>query len=352
MPLPRTIEDFRRAFLTMETEGLEGYVDGGSGRGLTALRNVDAWEQIELLPRVLAGSGKPDTTTSLLGQVEPTPLLVAPTGFQEYVHPDGGRAVPQACAASGIRYCHSTFATSGFDDLAAIEDLNWWFQLYVFTDKGLNRGLIAKAAEAGASAIILTVDLAVLGQRDRDLHTGFTLRGRSTVPCAAEAGAPDARLAPLWSSLDHDMSWETLTTVISDSPIPVLVKGLVRGDDASRALDLGAAGVIVSNHGGRQLDTAVPTARALPAVADAVDGRGAVLVDGGIRSGLDVAKAIALGADAALVGRPPLWGLGVGGRAGVAAILRILTEDFQRSMTLLGAGSTRNLTRDLLYGRG
>ena len=333
----------------METEGLEGYVDGGSGRGITAKMNTDAWDSIELLPHVLAGSGTPDTTTSLLGLVEPTPLLVAPTGFQEYVYPDGGRAMPRACAESGVRYCHSTFATSGFNDLAAIENLNWWFQLYVFTDKGLNRGLITKAAEAGASAIVMTVDLAVLGQRDRDLHTGFTLRGRNIVPCAAEAGAPDARLAPLWSSLDHDMSWETLTTVIADSPLPVLVKGLVRADDATRAIDLGAAGVIVSNHGGRQLDTAVVTARALPAVVDAVDGRGAVLVDGGIRSGLDIAKAIALGADAALVGRPPLWGLGVGGEAGVAAILRILTEEFQRTMTLLGARSTGSLTRELLY---
>ncbi|NQW71734.1 MAG: alpha-hydroxy-acid oxidizing protein [Actinobacteria bacterium] len=349
MPLPRTIEDFRRSFITMETEGLEGYVDGGSGRGITAIRNVEAWDAIELLPHVLAGSGAPDTATSLLDAVEQVPLLVAPTGFQEYVHPDGGRAVPRACAAGGVRYTHSTFATSGFADLAAIDDLSWWFQLYVFTDTGLNKALMAKAAEAGASAIVMTVDLAVLGQRDRDLHTGFSLRGRGTVPCAVEAGATDARLAPLWSSLDHDMSWDTLTTVVADAPLPVIVKGLVRADDAIKALDLGAAGVIVSNHGGRQLDTSVATARALPAVVDAVAGRGAVLVDGGIRTGLDVAKALALGADAALVGRAPLWGLGVGGEQGVAAVLRILREEFERSMTLLGARSIAGLTRDLLY---
>ncbi len=348
MPLPRTIEDFRRSFITMETEGLEGYVDGGSGRGVTALRNVEAWDAIELLPHVLAGSGAPDTTAPLLDVVEQVPLLVAPTGFQEYVHPDGGRAVPRACAAAGVRYTHSTFATSGFSDLAVIDDLSWWFQLYVFTDTGLNTALMAKAAEAGASAIVMTVDLAVLGQRDRDLHTGFSLRGRGTVPCAVEAGASDARLAPLWSSLDHDMSWETLTTVVANAPLPVIVKGLVRADDAVKALDLGAAGVIVSNHGGRQLDTSVATARALPAVVDAVAGRGAVLVDGGIRTGLDVAKAMALGADAALVGRAPLWGLGVGGEQGVVAVLRILREEFERSMTLLGARSTADLTRDLL----
>ena len=349
MPLPRTLEDFRRTFIMMETEGLEGYVDGGSGRGITAVRNVKAWEAVELLPHVLAGSGTPDTSASLLGVTDQFPLLVAPTGFQEYVYPDGGRAVPRACAAAGVRYTHSTFATSGFADLAAIDDLSWWFQLYVFTDKGLNRALMAKAAEAGASAVVMTVDLAVLGQRDRDLHTGFSLRGRNIVPCAAEAGAPDTRLAPLWASLDHDLSWETLSTVIAESPLPVIVKGLIRADDACQALDLGAAGVIVSNHGGRQLDTAAATARALPAVVDAVAGRGAVLVDGGIRSGLDVAKAIALGADAALVGRAPLWGLGVGGEPGVAAVLRILQEEFQRSMTLLGARTTADLTRDLLY---
>ena len=328
----------------METEGLEGYVDGGSGRGITAIRNVEAWDAIELLPHVLAASGSPDTTTSLLGAVEKVPLLVAPTGFQEYVHPDGGRAVPRACAATGVRYVHSTFATSGFADLASIDDLSWWFQLYVFTDTGLNRALMAKAAEAGASAVVMTVDLAVLGQRDRDLHTGFSLRGRNTVPCAVEADASDARLAPLWSSLDHDMSWETLTTVIAESPLPVIVKGLIRADDACQALDLGAAGVIVSNHGGRAENSRRATVTSLPEVVLGAAGRIPVICDGGFRRGTDVFKAMALGATAIGIGRPYIWGLGAFGQEGVEAVLGILRREFEVAMKQSGTTSLAAIT--------
>ncbi|MFM7616504.1 MAG: alpha-hydroxy acid oxidase [Actinomycetes bacterium] len=348
MLLPKTVEDFGRAFAILEPEGLEGYVDGGSGREVTLRRNVEGWDAIEVRPRVLRGTGAPDLSSSLLGVTEQHPVLVAPVGFQQYVHPDGGAEAARGAAAAGARYVHSTFGAANFAELEAVEGLRWWFQLYAFTDQGLNRALMQRAAEAGAEAVVFTVDLAVLAHRERDAHTGFTLRGNRDVPCVAEVGHPDARLAPVWASLDHDISLAHLERVIADSPVPVLVKGVLRGDDAVECMDHGAVGVVVSNHGGRQLDTAVPTSIALPEVVDTVDGRGAVLVDSGIRSGLDVAKGLALGATAVMVGRPVLWGLGVGGSAGVQRVLDLLVEGLAGSMALAGARTVRELDRSLL----
>jgi 4-hydroxymandelate oxidase len=348
MPLPKTIDDFAKAFALVEAEGLEGYVDGGAGAGVTLGRNREAWNAIELLPRVLRGAGQRDLTTTVLGSSEAAPIMVAPVGFQHYAHPDGGVEVPRAAARAGIRYAHSTFGSSGFDDLAAIDGLKWWFQLYVFQDQGLNRALVQRAADAGAEAILFTVDLAVLGARERDIHTGFTLRGNRVVPCVADAGCDDPRLAPVWQSLDHDLSLDTLDRVIADSPIPVLVKGVLRADDAVACVDRGAAGVIVSNHGGRQIDTAIPTAQALAPVVDAVADRADVLVDSGIRSGNDVAKALAIGAKSVLVGRPPIWGLGVNGADGVERVLKLLVDELSTAMALLGARTVADLDRSLL----
>lgn len=350
MPMPRTIDDFRRSFTIVEPEGLEGYVDGPAGAGITLERNRLAWDAIELLPHVLRATATRSSETTVLGVREPHPIFVAPVGFQQYVSAAPAASTAEGAAARDARYVHSTFGSASFSDLETVEGLRWWFQLYAFTDQGLNRALIQRAIEAGADAIVLTVDLATLGHRDRDLHTGFTLRGARPVPCVADVGHDDPRLAPVWASLDSDLSMSTLEWVVAESSVPVLVKGVLRGDDAVRCVSSGAAGVIVSNHGGRQLDTAVPTATALPRVVDALGGRGEVLVDGGIRCGTDVLKALALGASAVLTGRPALWGLGVGGAAGVSEVLRLLVEDLSTAMALVGARSIEEITRDLLDG--
>ena len=349
MPLLPTVDDFARTFLTMEPSGLEGYVDGGSGRGITLGRNTEAWDAIELVPHSLHSGGEVNTSVDVLGVSEKHPFMIAPVGFQEYVYPKGGLLVPQAAAETGTRYIHSTFATSGFTDLEGIPDLNWWFQLYAFNDSGLNRALIERAIQAGASAIVFTVDLAALGVRERDVHSGFTLRGSKIVPCLSDVGAADPRLAPSWQSLDHNLTWDTVRDVVSWSSVPVLVKGILRGDDARECIEHGAAGVVVSNHGGRQLDTAAPTASVLASVVDSVGGSGTVLVDSGIRSGLDVAKALALGADAALVGRPILWGLGVAGQEGVSRVIDLLRADFERSLILLGVRDAKKLSRSVIH---
>jgi 4-hydroxymandelate oxidase len=350
MPLPRTVEDFAKVFAVVEPEGVEGYVDGAAGHGITLSRNREAWDALELLPRALRGPDDRSTVTTVLGVEEQHPVFVAPVGFQQYVSGDDPTASAQAAADSGARYLQSTFGSASFTELEAIEGLRWWFQLYVFTDEGLNRALVERAIAAGASAIVFTVDLATLGHRDRDIHTGFTLRGARPVPCVADIGHHDPRLAPVWASLDSDISWSTLESLVENSSVPVLVKGVLRSDDAVRCVDSGASGVIVSNHGGRQLDTAVATATALPRVVDALDGAGEVLVDGGIRSGIDVIKALSLGASAVLAGRPALWGLGVAGRDGVSEVLRLLVEDLATSMALVGARSISELTRDLIDG--
>jgi len=350
MPLPRTIEDFATAFRIIEPEGLEGYVDGAAGKGITRSRNREAWDTLELLPRVLSTGSDRSVATTVLGVEEPHPIFVAPVGFQQYVSSESPTASARGALDQGARYVQSTFGSASFTELASIDGLRWWFQLYMFTDQGLNRALVERAVEAGASAIVFTVDLAALGHRDRDMHTGFTLRGARPVPCVADVGHPDPRLAPVWASLDSDISWSSLTSLVEFCSVPVLVKGVLRSDDAVRCINSGAAGVVVSNHGGRQLDTAVATATALRTVVDALGGSGEVLVDGGIRSGVDVIKALSLGASAVLTGRPPLWGLGVAGRAGVSEVLRLLVEDFSTSMALVGARSVADLSRELLAG--
>jgi len=348
VPLPTTIDGFHRAFALVQPEGLVGYINGGASEGLTVGRNADAWQSISVRPRMLANAGAVDTSVTVLGRPLAHPIMIAPMGFQELLHPGGGRLVAQAAAATQTLYCHSTFASASFAELESVDGLNWWFQLYAFADWGLTLALVDRAIAAGAGAIVLTVDLATLGLRQRDVDTGFTLRGKQVVPCLAEAGASDPRLAPMWASLHHDLTWDSLAQIVAHSTVPVVVKGLLRGDDALLAVEHGASGIIVSNHGGRQLDTAVPTAYALPEIVEAVNGTASVMVDSGIRSGLDVVKAIALGADAAFIGRPVQWGLSLAGAEGVQRVMSLLLDDFTRSLVLVGARKVSRLDRSIV----
>lgn len=340
----------RRVALTLLPDGLEGYIDGGAGDELTMKANEAGWRELALLPHVLTGVSERNTAVEVLGQELPHPLIVAPTGFQRLTHPQGEIACARGAAATGATFCLSTFATTSPQELnTALPGLRWWFQLYWFTERDLNWALVDNAVAAGAQAILLTVDLATLGSRERDRHTGFSLRGSMVMPCVAATGLhPTAKLAPLWNMLDPGLSWANLAELVERSPVPVIVKGLVRADDAVKAVAHGAAGVVVSNHGGRQLDTGIATARALPAVVDAVGDRADVLVDGGIRRGTDVAKALALGADAVLIGRPPLWGLAAGGAEGVQHVIELLRGEFDNALALLGVPNARALERDLI----
>jgi 4-hydroxymandelate oxidase len=345
-----SVDLIRQIALRLLPEGLEGYIEGGAGDELTLSANEAAWRAVELAPHVLTGVRDRDSSVEVLGRRLPHPLIVAPTGFQRLIHPDGEIACARGARAAGAVFCLSTFATTSAKELAAqLPDLDWWFQLYWFTDRDLNWGLVDNAVAAGAKAIVLTVDLATLGSRERDHHSGFSLRGSMVVPNVAETGRhPTAKLAPVWATLDPGVCWQDLDELVERAGVPVIVKGLVRGDDARRAADSGAAAVVVSNHGGRQLDTAVAAASALPEVVDAVDGRIDVLVDGGIRRGSDIVKALALGAQAVLIGRPPLWGLAAGGADGVQHVIELLANEFDNALALLGATSAGELDRSLL----
>lgn len=328
------------------------YFAGGADDELTLADNVAAWRRLRLRYRVLRDVGAVATATTVLGTRIPAPVLVAPTAYQRLAHPDGEAATARGAAAAGTVMVASTLATVSLEDVAAAApDAPRWFQLYVRRDRGWTAELVARAVAAGYRALVLTVDLPVLGFRRRDERNNFSLpvgmemaNMGSAVPQVQGSGLKAYATAELEPSLTFDgLAW-----LRSLSDLPLVVKGVVRGDDAAACVAAGAAGVAVSNHGGRQLDSAIATADALPEVVDAVGGRVEVYVDGGVRGGTDVVKALALGARAVLVGRPVLWGLATGGVDGVAAVLDGFAEETARAFALCGATSVDDVTSDLL----
>jgi 4-hydroxymandelate oxidase len=325
------------------------YYAGGAGDEVTVRENRSAFDQLWLRPRVLVGVGHRNSSVSLLGRMLPAPIIIAPTAFQRMAHPDGELAAARACAAAGLVYVASTVATTRLEEIAAATPTPKWFQLYVYKDRGITRSLVERAEAAGYEALQITADVPVRGRREADFRNNFTLPPGMGIANLGAAGPAD--LIPVDDErlqFDPDLSWRDIEWFRSITKLPLLVKGVVRGDDADRAISHGAAGVVVSNHGGRQLDTIVPTIQSLPEVVDAVAGRGLVLVDGGIRRGIDVLKALALGANAVQIGRPVLWGLAVAGEAGVTRVLKLLHEELDNAMALCGCPTIRDITRDLI----
>ncbi len=317
------------------------YYDGGAQDEVTRGEAEQAWSRYRLRPRVLRDVAAVDTSLSLLGSDLRTPVLVGPTALHGLAHPDAEAATAAGAAAAGSLTTVSTRASLRLEDVPAGP---WWFQAYVMRDRRMTRELVRRAADAGATAVVLTGDTPYLGRR----HGAS--RGQLAADALVNLAQHLARGDDGGSSTEQDPSaaLEAVGELAEASGLPVLVKGVLRGDDALACLSAGAAGVVVSNHGGRQLDRAVATADALPEVVDAVAGRAPVLVDGGLRSGLDVLCALALGADAVLLGRPVLWALAAGGAAGVHACLEALTADLAHAMGLAGARSLAELTRDLV----
>jgi isopentenyl diphosphate isomerase/L-lactate dehydrogenase-like FMN-dependent dehydrogenase len=287
--------------------------------------------------------------TTILGREIAMPAIVAPVAFQLLAHPDGECGMARAAAAAGTIMCLSTIATTGPADVAAAAPrAPRWFQLYCFRDRGVTRALLDEAIDNGFEAIALTVDAPRAGHRERDFRTGF--RADATAPAVAAAVGSDAALTPaeVFALMDPAVDWAELERLASECSVPVLVKGLVRGDDAELAVEHGASGIVVSNHGGRQLDGAPATLDALAEVVEAVDGRAEVLMDGGIRRGTDVVMALALGARAVLVGRPALWGLAVDGEAGAQRVLELLRDEIELALALCGCASPEAVTADLV----
>jgi len=304
--------------------------------------NRAAFERWVLRPRMLVDVSEVTTATSVLGTDVSMPLLVAPTAFQRMAHPDGELAMARGAAAAGTVMCLSTLATATIEDVAKASGAGArWFQLYWSSDRGVVQDLLDRAAANGFTALVLTVDLPELGRRERDLRTGFEIPEEIPVPIFLSLAESVGAISPTdinWA-VDKSLTWRDLEWLRSVSSLPLLVKGILTAEDAVLAVESGAEGVVVSNHGGRQLDGVAAALDALPEVVEAVGDRATVLMDSGIRRGTDVVKALALGAEAVLAGRAPLWGLATGGADGVQAVLELLREEIALALALCGCAS-------------
>jgi 4-hydroxymandelate oxidase len=324
--------------------GAHGYFAGGAGDEVTLQANRESWSRIELLPRVLVDVSSRDLSVPVLGQRWDHPIAVAPMAYQRHAHADGESGTAVAAAATGSTFVLSSQTTTAPAAVAAAAEGRRWFQLYVFRDREISHDLVAEARESGYEALVITVDFPVGGWRDRDRASNFAV----THPVAVNPGGQALTTAELFAQHDPSLTWDDMAAFVEGAGMPVLLKGILRADDAARAVDVGAAGLIVSNHGGRQLDTVPTGAAALPEIVAQVDQAIDVLVDGGIRRGWDVAKALALGANAALIGRPVLWGLARGGAAGAQVVLEQVIAEFDNTLALLGCPAAVDLNPSLV----
>src|SRR5256886_9437003 len=334
MAEPINVWDYERLGVEKLADNALAYFAGGAGDEVTLRDNLAAFEQRKLRPRVLVDVSSVTTATTVLGTEVSMPVLVAPLAFQRMAHPDGEAATARAAAAAGTIMCLSSAATRSPREVAEACEARGarWFQVYVFTDRALTEGLIAEAAECGFGALVLTVDVPYIGRRERDLRVDFRLP-EELEPYGDRLKGFDATLS--W----RDLEW------LAGYGLPVVVKGILTAEDAHLACEHGAAAVVVSNHGGRQLDGVPASLDALAEVVEAVDGRAEVLVDGGVRRGTDALKAIALGARAVLIGRAMLWGLAVDRGRGVAHGLDLFRSAFELGLGLLGCSSPAEVAR-------
>jgi 4-hydroxymandelate oxidase len=329
------------------------YYAGGAGEESTVRDNLEAWSRRKLRPHMLRDVSTVSVATSVLGTSLKTPIMIAPLGYQKLARPEGELAMARGAAQAGALMVVSTLATTSLEDIAeAVPGAPRWFQVYVHRDRGWTAELLQRAAAAGYTALVFTVDTPVLGVRPRDERNAFSLpagmrmaNSGKAVPTPAEGSGLETYAGAM---LETALSFDDIGWLREVSGLPVVVKGILRADDALECVQAGAAAITVSNHGGRQLDTAIATADVLPEIAHAVGDRAEVYVDGGIRRGADVVKALALGAKAVMLGRPALWALTVGGATGVSELLEALAADTGRTLALCGVCSVSELTPDLV----
>jgi len=348
---PLNLHDYEALAAQTMPAGPLAYYAGAAGDERTLRDNVEAFSRHRLLPRCLVDVSGVSAATTVLGTPVSMPVLVAPTALQKLAHPDGEQAMARAAARAGTIMTVSTIATTRPADVAAAAPgAPRWFQVYVLKDRGVTRALVDEALDSGYDALVLTVDAPRAGRRERDLRAGFSVPPGIDMPAVSAALGSTAGIdaAGFFSLMDLTLAWRDLELLVQESPVPVLVKGIHHPADAVRAVEHGAAGVIVSNHGGRQLDGVPASIDMLSPVVDAVGDRVEVLVDGGIRRGTDVLTALALGARAVLVGRPMLWGLVCGGEDGAANVLELLRTELELGMTLLGTPTPGDVTGDHL----
>jgi isopentenyl diphosphate isomerase/L-lactate dehydrogenase-like FMN-dependent dehydrogenase len=372
-----SIEDLRRLARKRLPRGVFDFFDGGAEDETTLRANREGFERIRLRPRLLVDVQQPDLSTTIVGGPAAAPIVIAPTGAIGAGWPQADLAIARVAARLGIPYTLSTTATSSIEDIAEHAGGRLWFQLYVLREKAFTAALVQRAATAGYEALVVTLDLATGGKRERDLRNGFTVPLRrswrtvwdfATHPAwcgqmlrhgqprfenlRGFEGSTDPRAsiaAKVGQSLDASFDWDALERLRDKWPRKLLVKGVARAEDADRLAALGVDGIWVSNHGGRQLDGAVASADALPEVVQAVRGRASVLIDSGVRRGVDIVKALALGARAVAIGRATLYGAAAGGEAGAERALGILTDELRRAMQLCGTPTVNHIDTGLLH---
>jgi lactate 2-monooxygenase len=359
--------ELERAAYEAMTDEARGYVAGGASSEDTIRANREAFRRWRLVPRMLTDVATRDLTTEVAGTRMPAPVLLAPIGVQSLVHEDAELAVARAAAGLGIPMVLSTVSSKTLEEVAeAAGDAPRWFQLYWPTEPELTESFLSRAEAAGYSAVVVTLDTRLLAWRPRDVQRGFLpfLRAEGIANYLSDPvfrkGLPDspeenlAETVARWAGVfpNPSTTWDRLVEVRDSTRLPVLLKGVLHPDDARRALDAGVEGLIVSNHGGRQVDGAIAALDALPGVVDAVDGRAPVLFDSGIRTGADAVKALALGAGAVLLGRPYIWGLALGGEEGVRDVLRGFLADLDLTLALCGVARAEDVDRSLLVPEG
>jgi 4-hydroxymandelate oxidase len=323
------------------------YYAGGAWDEVTLRENVEAWRRRRFRPRVLTDLRRVDPSARLLDRPVAMPVAIAPMALHGLAHPDGELATARAAAAAGVPFILSTSSSRTIEEVAAAPDGERWFQLYLVHDLAYTRGLVDRAVVAGYRAIVLTVDLPVVGYRERDRRSGFVLPPMGNLVDAPAAprgryGEIEAQAAAI------GLTWADVPMIRGWSSLPLVLKGILTAEDARLAVEHGADAIVVSNHGARQLDRTPATADVLEEVVGAVGGRIPVWIDGGIRRGLDVLAALALGAEAVFLGRPVLWALAAGGEPGVERALAILREELELALPLLGVSKPAELTRDHL----
>ena len=351
----RTIAEFEAVARERLDPAHYDYFAGGAQDEITLRENEEAYKRLRLIPRVLRGSDKRDLSINLLGTPSSMPILVAPTAFHRLAHPDGELATARATARAGTIMIVSMAATTAIEDIAAAArevapDPGLWFQLYLQPDLEFSEAIVRRAEAAGVKAFVVTVDSPVLGRRERDdrndfhdLPPGLAVENLRNIG-ENRSGGNTSHVREIVMSAG--LNWDHIAWLRSKTKLPVLIKGVLHAEDARLAVHHGVAGIVVSNHGGRQLDTVPATIDVLPEIAAAVGGAVPVLLDGGIRRGTDVVKALALGADAVGVGRPVVWGLAAAGREGVSEVLEMLRADFDQALALCGGRLPAELTSD------
>jgi 4-hydroxymandelate oxidase len=352
---PLTVSDYETLARTRLERAAWDYYAGGSGDERTLAANCTAFDRIPLRPRVLTDVSRIDTGTTVLGTTVPAPILLAPTAFNRLACDEGEVAAARAAGAAGTIMICSTLSTCRLEDVAAAATGPLWFQLYVYKDRTMTQELLARAEHARYQAVVLTVDTPLLGRRYRDARNGFVLPDglsmrnfEAAMSDAARWGQHTSFAAYVHDLFDASLGWETVAWLRSQTRLPLLLKGIMTAEDARLAVEHGVDGIVVSNHGGRQLDGVPASIEVLEEIVDAVAGRAEVLMDGGVRRGTDVLKALALGARAVCIGRPYLWALAAAGEAGVNDVLRILRDELTLAMALSGRATIDAIDRSLV----